>query len=249
MKYIRTLVSALSVMALLSGGVFAAEGEGEGEVKVGEGDGFIPLYKGKPYLHVMHEGRSVKVQRVQDPDYELRGYFAKTTRKCPPFCLKPISVDPKVRTAGEIEIFDFMENQLREGNGLLIDARTPSWHKKGTIPGSINIPFTTLSKKITDAEMVETLRFLGAKPREEVGTVTRTLEKWGLSESEHMTDKWDFSGCKDLIIWCNGPACGQSPRAIQGLLSVGYPAEKLAYYRGGMQIWQLFGLTTVTPVE
>jgi hypothetical protein len=52
---------------------------------------------------------------------------------------------------------------------------------------------------------------------------------------------------KDLVLWCNGPACGQSPRAIRGLLDVGYPGEKISYYRGGMQMWQLWGLTTVVP--
>ena len=249
MKVCKSLVSVLSVLVLVSGAAMAAEGEGEGEVQVGKDDGITPLYKGKPYLHVMHEGRSVKVQRVQDPDYELRGYFAKTIRKCPPFCLKPVSVDPGVKTVAEIEIFDFMENELRDGKGIMIDARTPSWHKKGTIPGSINIPFTTLSKKINEPEMIETLKLLGAKPRGDVGSMTRTLEEWGMVDAKHKTESWDFSQCKDLIVWCNGPACGQSPRAIQGLLSVGYPAEKLNYYRGGMQIWQLFGLTTVSPLE
>jgi hypothetical protein len=30
---------------------------------------------------------------------------------------------------------------------------------------------------------------------------------------------------------------------------MGYPAEKLYYYRGGMQMWQSLGLTTVLPNE
>ena len=68
-------------------------------------------------------------------------------------------------------------------------------------------------------------------------------------DGEMKTDAWDFSGAKKLAFWCNGPACGQSPRAIKGMLSAGYPAEKLLYYRGGMQMWQLWGLTTVIPGE
>jgi len=47
------------------------------------------------------------------------------------------------------------------------------------------------------------------------------------------------------MLWCNGPWCGQSPHAIRGLLDLGYPAEKLYYYRGGMQAWQSLGLTVV----
>ncbi|MCW8908920.1 MAG: rhodanese-like domain-containing protein [Sedimenticola sp.] len=234
-------MAMVAVFLMLAGLASAAEEE----LKVGDEQGVIPLYQGKPYLHVMHEGRSVKVQRVQDREFELHGYFARTSRECPPFCLGPMSVDPGVKTVGELEIFHFMENQMRDGTGVLIDARTPEWYAKGTIPGSINLPFTLLSKDADDLEMEEVLEQLGAKPREEVGPVTRKLEEWGLLDRKYVTDKWDFSECKELVLWCNGPACGQSPRAIQGLLDVGYPAEKIGYYRGGMQVWQLFGLTTI----
>jgi rhodanese-related sulfurtransferase len=52
---------------------------------------------------------------------------------------------------------------------------------------------------------------------------------------------------KKRVFWCSEPACGQSPRAIKGLLKTGYPSEQILYYRGGMQMWQLWGLTTVMP--
>lgn len=241
------MTACISLLFLLfaGGSVMAAE---EGEEGASDADsGVIPLYKDKPYLHVIHQGRSVKVQRIQDSEYQLRGYFARTIRKCPPFCIVEMSVDPRVNTIGEIEMFEFMENQLRDGLGMLIDARTPSWFEKGTIPGSVNIPFTVLSKKSDAMEMIEALESFGAKRRTDVDTFTSTMEKWGVMDSEHKTKEWDFSAARELVIWCNGPACGQSPRAIKGLLEAGYPAEKMHYYRGGMQIWQLFGLTTVTP--
>ncbi|MCW8881337.1 MAG: rhodanese-like domain-containing protein [Sedimenticola sp.] len=241
MNMFKTVAAVSAVMFVLVGPLFGADEE----VVVGAEGGVIPLYKDKPYLHVIHNGRSVKVQRVQDTDFELHGYFAKTSRQCPPFCLGPMEVNPLVKTVGELEVFHFMENQLRDGTGLLIDARTPEWHAKGTIPGSINVPFTTLSKSIDDLEMIEALEMFGGKPREKVGTMTKTLEQWGVLGDKNMTDKWDFTNCKELILWCNGPACGQSPRAIMGLLEVGYPPEKIHYYRGGMQVWQLYGLTTV----
>ena len=244
MKVLSNLVIVM-LMLVCTGMVMAAEEEAE--LKIGESGDVIPLYEGKPYLHVMHQGRSVKVERVQDPSYELRGYFSKTSRKCPPFCIGRMSVDPRVDTVGEIEVFDFMENQLRDDKGVIIDARTPSWHAKGTIPGSVNIPFTVLSKSADDPEMVEQLKAFGVKPRGDVGLMTKKLEEWGVMDAELKNDKWDFSQCKELLLWCNGPACGQSPRAIQGLLAAGYPPEKLKYYRGGMQLWQLFGLTTIVP--
>ncbi len=210
-------------------------------------DNLVKLTADKDFLHVLHEGRSVKVQRVQDQGYELKGYFAKTARKCPPFCIQPVQVDPRVSTVGELEVFDFMETKLRDGSGLLIDARTPEWFKRGTIPGSINIPFTDLVEGQDSVKMERALKLSGAVRRVGVGTITRKLEELGLMGDAQHTEKWDFTKVKELIIWCNGPACGQSPRAINGLLKVGYPPEKLFYYRGGMQLWQLWGLTTVTP--
>jgi hypothetical protein len=201
-----------------------------------------------PFTHVMHEGQSVRVERIQDPEYQLNGYYAKTARKCPPFCLQPMQVDPRVATIGEIELFDFMEGKLRDKTGLFIDAHTAEWFNRGTIPGSINIPFTHLSKP-GSAEMEEALLRFGVRPRVDVGAISLKLEELGLLGDGDKTEKWDFSNAKQLVLWCNGPECGQSPRAIKGLLKVGYPADRIAYYQGGMQLWRLWGLTTVVPGE
>ncbi len=237
-------IGRLAVVAVL---LASAVASAEDQVRVGETVDVIPLVEGKPYLHVMHEGRSVKVQRVQDPDYELSGYFAKTARKCPPFCIQAATPDPAVATIGEVELFDFMETKMRDGSGVLIDARTASWFKKGTIPGSVNYPFVLFSKGVESPELTEVLKAFGAKERGEIGMVEGLLEDWGWADSQYKTEQWDFTDAKELVLWCNGPACGQSPRAIRGLLEVGYPGDKIKYYRGGMQMWQLWGLTTVIP--
>ena len=237
----------LSLMLLLLATLGAAE-----ELKVGKGPGGIevPLYPGKPYIHVMFEGRSVRVQRVQDPDYELKGYYAKTIRKCPPHCLQPERVAPGVETVGEIEVFKFMEKQLRDGDGILIDARLPSWYRRGTIPGAVNYPFTLFADKTdSDPEVSRIFKIFGVKPRGDVGAIRRKLEEWGLVDPGLVNAHWDFNQAKDLLLFCNGPACGQSPRAIHALIKLGYPASKLHYYRGGMQLWELWGLTTVVPTQ
>ena len=243
MNNVRAVLTAMCLMTvLLNAPVFSDE--------LQLGKEFIPLTKDKPYLHVVYEGRSIKVQRVQDPDYELKGYFAKTERKCPPFCIQPIAPAPGIHTIGEVELFDFMETALRDGSGVLVDARTPAWFSKGTIPGSVNIPFTDLTKAADDPEMIKVLERLGAKERtEKPGMFENLLKEWGWSDNPYLTDTWDFSQAKKLVLWCNGPACGQSPRAIRGLLAVGYPKDKIWYYRGGMQMWQLWGLTTVVPQQ
>ena len=44
------------------------------------------------------------------------------------------------------------------------------------------------------------------------------------------------------IFFCNGPQCPQSSTAIKNLIKVGYPADKILYYRGGMHDWITLGL-------
>jgi rhodanese-related sulfurtransferase len=203
------------------------------------------------YLEVDHNGEQVRIQRIQDTGNVLNDGFAKTSRKCPPFCIQPMKVAPGVATIGEAEIFRFMERDLADGSGMIIDARTASWYKKGTIPGSVNMPFTDFVGESGAPETIRSLEKLGGVQRGEVDWFTRGLEKLlavlGLFNADQKTDTWDFSNARDVVFWCNGPWCGQSPRAIDGLLSHGYPPEKVYYYRGGMQMWKVLGLTVVMP--
>ncbi|RMG59888.1 MAG: rhodanese-like domain-containing protein [Gammaproteobacteria bacterium] len=204
----------------------------------------VKITPDRSYVLVEHEGRVVRIQRIQDLNHKITGSFARTSRKCPPFCIQPMHPAPGIETIGELELIDFMEHKLPDHEGYLIDARLPSWHRKGTIPGSINIPFTTFEKQPDDLEVIEALELLGARQREG-GNLAESLRGW--LAGGQMTDYWDFTDAKPVVLWCNGPWCGQSPRAIRALLKLGYPADKIKYYRGGMQMWQLFGLTTVVP--
>ncbi|MET0044930.1 MAG: rhodanese-like domain-containing protein, partial [Candidatus Thiodiazotropha sp. 6PLUC3] len=138
-----------------------------------------------------------------------------------------MQVTKEVKTIGEIELIEFMKNELSQDHGLLIDARTTDWHERGTIPGSINIPYTQLNPDQGADEI----------------TLEDSLSRLG---GKLVNEKWDFTQAKLLVLWCNGPWCGQSPTAIKGLLSIGYPHQKLLYYRGGMQLWRIFGLPVVS---
>ncbi|NOQ87587.1 MAG: rhodanese-like domain-containing protein [Gammaproteobacteria bacterium] len=209
----------------------------------------VKITKDKSYSTVHANGELIKISRIQDTSHVIDGSFSKTSRPCPPFCINPLSLDDRVKTVAELEVIKFMETVMYRGDGVLIDARTPSWYKKGTIPGSINIPFTVFEKDSADIELAEVLESLGAKERDDVNPVLRMVESTGLMGGNQKTDHWDFSNAKELLLWCNGPWCGQSPRAIRGLLAAGYPAEKLYYYRGGMQMWQSLGLTTILPKD
>ena len=54
-----------------------------------------------------------------------------------------------------------------------------------------------------------------------------------------------FDNAKTLVMFCNGMWCGQSPNNIKDLLKYGYPAEKIKWFRGGMQTWEILGFNTV----
>ncbi len=207
----------------------------------------VKLSPDREFVEVIHKDKLIKVQRIQDQDHRLEGGFAKTSRKCPPFCIQPVDAGEGVKTIAQLEIFDFMERELLDGDGLIVDARTAAWWKRGTIPGSINIPFTVFSLDVDDPQLIDMMKTLGAKRRGDVGGFSRAIEEMGLMGGELKTDEWDFTSAKKLILWCNGMWCGQSPRAIKGLLELGYPAGKILYYRGGMQVWQSLGLTVIVP--
>ncbi len=207
----------------------------------------VKLDNTRDSVETFHQGQVVEIQRIQARSHKITGSFARTSRKCPPFCIQPTYVAPGVATVTELDIFDFMEADIVSGSGVLIDSRVASWYRKGTIPGSINIPFTVFEGNPTSATLVDAFYKLGVRKRGEVGSISRTIEKMGLLNGDRKNDDWDFSQAKDVILWCNGPWCGQSPRAIRNMLELGYPADKIMYYRGGMQLWQILGLTTVKP--
>lgn len=46
------------------------------------------------------------------------------------------------------------------------------------------------------------------------------------------------------VLFCNGPQCPQTPDALRSLLDEGYPAESLAYYRGGLHDWVSLAMPT-----
>ena len=198
-------------------------------------------------VETIHNGQVVKVMRIQDTNHKITGGFSNTSRKCPPFCIQPTHVAEGIETVSEIDIFNFMENEVVSGKGVLVDARVPSWHNKGTIPGSINIPFTVFEASPHEPKLVDALYKLGVRRRGEVNPFIRTMEKFGLLDGDLKTDDWDFSHAKQVILYCNGPWCGQSPRAIRALIKLGYPKDRIHYYRGGMQLWQILGLTTIKP--
>lgn len=192
-------------------------------------------------------GKKYTIERVQDQENALTGGFAKTSRKCPPFCVHEMVPVPGVATVGELELLEFIKNRLEKGTGVLIDARTEEWFKKGTIPGSVNIPFTTFELNEADPKLAKTLESLGVRRGTSVNfsnTDHRGTDDFGQARRSYTLD---FSHAKELLLFCNGAWCDQSPRALRSLVKLGYPTSKLYYYRGGMQEWLLLGFNVIVP--
>ncbi|RPE67616.1 rhodanese-related sulfurtransferase [Tibeticola sediminis] len=116
-----------------------------------------------------------------------------------------------VHPVGEIEIL----HALNDPEALVVDMRDSNDRVKGTIPGSIGIPYT---------EVVARMGELGCS-------------KTG--------DKWNCDKAKKVYAFCNGPVCPQSPMAIKAMTREGFPAERIYYYRGGMLDWDALGFPSI----
>ncbi|NIY79977.1 rhodanese-like domain-containing protein [Celeribacter sp. HF31] len=104
---------------------------------------------------------------------------------------------------------------LQDPDAMVLDSRVKPDFDGGAIPGAVHMPYT---------EAADRLGELGCEP--------------------------DFEGficegdqVKTVALYCNGPWCGQSPTAARRMIEAGYPAEKIHYYRGGMQVWRMLGLS------
>ncbi len=189
----------------------------------------VNITQDTPYVEVLHQGKKVRVERnpdtfnMLDPDYSL------TSRPCPPFCVQPMQLAPGVETIGELELLGYMKRLGRDSQVMLIDSRDGDWPRRsGMIPGAVSIPWQELHPTHTDVEKIaDTLTF-----------------RFGAARQGSL---WNFENAKTLVLYCNGPWCGQSPTNIRQLLALGYPAYKIKWYRGGIQDWKMLGLSTVAP--
>ncbi|MEE9452950.1 MAG: rhodanese-like domain-containing protein [Paracoccaceae bacterium] len=168
------------------------------------------------------------IERGQDNSaFVASVYPQKATRPCPPYCIQPISLADEVTTVGEVELVNFIMDYVIPGEGYLIDARVETWYKSGTIPGAINLPFNMFAADENNPFLSQILLLLGGE--------------------QDADGAWAYPDAKSLLLFCNGPDCGQSPRAVRNLLKSGYPADKLYYYRGGMKTWTKFGFSILIP--
>ena len=172
------------------------------------------------------DGNSMSISRNQDNTNTVDESFVKTSRPCPPFCIQPAVLAPGVDTIAELEMIEFIEAMHNDEPVIVQDSRTPYWHARGYIPGTVSIPWTSLATK-AGATIIDISEIM--------------VDQFGVVENEGV---FNFTDAKTLVLYCNGMWCGQSPASIKTLLNFGYPAHKIKWYRGGMQSWSNLGLST-----
>jgi rhodanese-related sulfurtransferase len=169
------------------------------------------------------------ISRNQDNGATIDPAFAKTSRPCPPFCIQPTApfAPAAVETVSELDMIHAARDVAGGDTSMVVvDARTPGWVKKGTIPHAVNVPFTKLNSK--------------ALAKDPMAVVDVLTGNFGVKDMDGVLN---YDNAKTLYLFCNGSWCGQSPASIRALLTMGYPENKIKYYRGGMNSWKSLGLT------
>lgn len=141
----------------------------------------------------------------------------------------PIKYNENIKTIGELEVLDFIKNRLLKEpqKYALIDVRRESWFKLGTIPTAINIPFDEFEKDEFFMDLFE-----------------NSMKKLNVKKID---SKYSFKDAKQIVIFCNGAWCKQSFYAINNLIKIGYPQEKILWYRGGIHSWNSMSFTLYKP--
>jgi len=144
--------------------------------------------------------------------------------------LLPMELFPDVETVGELEVLDFIKEMQDNKDFLLVDSRSDRWHNYRSLPTATNVPFT----------------HVGEEKKEHID-FAKALKQFAVTKQKN--GEYDFSKAKTLVLFCNGAWCNQSARMVFSLLELDYPAEKIKWYRGGMQSWLNAGLASTREVK
>lgn len=179
-------------------------------------DSFTDIRPGQAVVDFVFGGTQITIQRSKAPT----GQELLPQEGCPGYCIEPGIAAPGVVTLTELDILDFLQSRVAEGDGLLVDARLPDAYRAASIPGAISVPSATL--------------VAGNPYREDLLLALGATGALG---------NMNFSNAFDLVVFDEGPWSPTARSAVARLLEVGYPAQKLFYYRGGLQAWQALGLS------
>jgi rhodanese-related sulfurtransferase len=209
----------------------------------GEPDTSI-LSKGVETKHINHAGDKVRIiiKREIDPVckkihisndmFWIEKYASKEVSKaCKSTFITsagkiifPMKIHKDVETYGEMEVIAYIKKMQDDTSMLFIDTRDEEWYGYRTIPGAENMHYVYITMPNVFEEEYKA-----------------SLLKLGIVQKGN---SFDFSKAKTLLLFCNGAWCSQSPKMVKALLALGYPPEKIKWYRGGMDDWLGLSMTT-----
>ncbi len=180
----------------------------------------VYITKGLKEVKLKVDGKEIVIKR------EVPVIPKEYTNKTLVGTIAPIKIDKDIETIAELKVLDYIQKAQKDDSILLVDARTENWYDKLRIPTALNVPYKLFKDKTTALEELNL--------------------DFGVEISKN--GDLDFSNAKTLVVYCNGAWCGQSLQMIKNakysLINLGYPKDKIKYYRGGMQSWVTLGLTT-----
>lgn len=176
-------------------------------------------------------------QEISPVSFELRGQAQTITQQdridgasvaahfmrpqeCPGVCVAPMQAADGVATVGELEVIGFVTSLVAEGEGLLIDSRSPETITTLGIVSAVNVPAELLGED--NPFRSDILVALGAREFQGV---------------------FNFADAMPLMVFDSGPSSTEAATLITSLVDLGYPTDRISYYRGGMQVWSALGLS------
>jgi len=146
----------------------------------------------------------------------------KEAPSCPPHCIQAMKIEG-IQTVGELETLSFIDKLKEKKSRLLIDVRKSRAYKDETIPGAINLPYSMLIDG--SPYQKEVLKLLGS--------------------GKKIKKKWFFKHPHQLLIFGENSFSSTASDSIHQLVKLGYPKDKILYYRGGIAAWKASGLTLI----
>ena len=165
-------------------------------------------------------GERVQISRDIGQAAPFIATFTSRGDTCGAPCIAPMQVAEGVATLDERQVLNFLVNEVAGNRGLMVDARLPQDRAAGFIPGTVNLPYSTMDP--TNGFRRDILIALGAREFEGV---------------------FNFADARQLLVYDLGPSSNDAGLLVQNLLAAGYPPELIWYYRGGMQVWSVLGFS------
>ncbi|MEJ6396759.1 rhodanese-like domain-containing protein [Yoonia sp. 208BN28-4] len=168
-----------------------------------------------------YNGEQLVISQTPQINGDAVAALYRLPENCGAICVVPHTAAEGVETVSERDVLAFMTEQVASGDGLLIDSRLPADRAVAFLPASINVPHSLITP---DNPLLNDIL---------VAMGTRSL-----------SGSLNFTDALPIMVFDDGPTTTDAPAFIAAMLEAGYPAAKIKYYRGGMQVWTAMGLKT-----